>query len=61
VLGGEKKWVERVAKVPKAQESHKCHLLRLLRASKLPEGVQHKTLRPGTGADVIVSLRRGNN
>lgn len=53
VLGGEKKLVERVAE--EAQESCRRYLLRLLRASKLPEGVQHTTLSPGTGANVTVS------
>lgn len=27
----------------------------------MPDGVQHTTLRPGTGADVTVSLRKGND
>lgn len=61
VLGGKKKLVERVAEVLEAQESCRCYLLRLLRASKLLEGVQHTTLRPGTGASVTVSLRRRND
>ena len=52
------KLVERVAEV---WEGRRCHLLRLLRASELLEGVQHTMLRPGTGADVTVSLRRGND
>lgn len=53
------KLVERVAEVWEGRRV--VCLLRLLRASELLEGVQHTTLRPGTGADVTVSLRRGND
>lgn len=57
----ESELVERVAGIPEAWDSCRCHLPRLLRGSELLEGVQQTVLRPGTGDDGTVSLRRGND
>lgn len=53
--------MERVAEALETYVSCRHHLLRPLIVSELLRGVQYATLSPGTGADVTVTLRRGND